>query len=114
MPPQKNLLKAGCGVVGDFQLVFTCFQPGFDSIEIISTIFQPRICQKPLELGPTKARNVFCTLKIGGWHVGTPRDPHFVPWKPSCGVLREARPFVHMAPTPAHQLKIPDHPTSGL
>ena len=32
----------------------------------------------------------------------------------SCGVLREARPFGRMAPTRAHQLNTPDHPTSGL
>ena len=64
--------------------------------------FSAQNLPKPLELGPTKVRNVFSTLKIGGWHVGTPRNPLFVTWKPSCGVLREARPLVHMAPTCAH------------
>ena len=45
--PQKNLLKAGCGVVRDFQLVFTCFQPEFDSIKSFYYFFSPESAKNP-------------------------------------------------------------------
>ena len=89
VPPKKTYQRPDVGRSG----IFSWFSTGF--LNRLCHCSAPNL-PKTLEMGPTKARNIFSTLKLGGWHVATPRDPLFVTRKPSCGVLREARSFVHM------------------
>ena len=82
-PPTKVIQRrmlAGQGFSANYQPA----GPDFYLFWVIFSGFQPRTPVKWLELGQTKARNGFGTLKIGGYHVVRPWNPLLLTQRPPC------------------------------
>ena len=84
----------GSGVVGQFPTVWPVFGPRFGATFRFSAQNPP----ESLELGQTKARNGFSTLKIGISHVVGPWDPPFPPASPTVlPIARASKSYVTAA-----------------